>query len=118
MFTYKQGDVVFVPFLFTDASTSRKRPVLIISNDSINGNNLHHDFVAVAITSTIRGTSYAIKIDQSDMQPGHNLRNISEIQCDKLATIQKNLVINKIGRLNDTVFTIALSKIKNDVIGN
>lgn len=34
---YKQRDIVLIPTPFTDLSSNKKRPVIIISNDSKNG---------------------------------------------------------------------------------
>ncbi|MDQ6815598.1 MAG: type II toxin-antitoxin system PemK/MazF family toxin [Bacteroidota bacterium] len=33
---YKNGDIVWVKFPFTDASSGKLRPALIISNDTVN----------------------------------------------------------------------------------
>lgn len=117
MFLYRQKDIVFVPFPFTDASTSKKRPVLIISSDSINSNDSHGDIVATAITSKIRRTPFGIKIDDGDMVNGRLPANESEIQCSKIATIQKNIVIKKFGKINDTIFGTVKSKITDEVLG-
>jgi len=48
MTPYKCGDVVLLPFPFTDLSTSKQRPALIISSDWYNDNR--NDVIVVAIT--------------------------------------------------------------------
>ena len=46
---FKQRDIVLIPF--TNLSSNKRRPVVIISNDSYNQANF--DIVVVAITSNI-----------------------------------------------------------------
>ena len=46
------GDIILVPFPFTDQSTSKKRPAVIISTARYNAER--PDFIIMAITSQIR----------------------------------------------------------------
>lgn len=48
---YSFGDVVLVPFPFTDQSTSKKRPAVVISSDAYH--QRRRDIVVMAITSQI-----------------------------------------------------------------
>lgn len=45
---YKQADIVVVKFPFTDGSEFKKRPALVVSNETINKNG---DYLIVQITS-------------------------------------------------------------------
>jgi mRNA interferase MazF len=49
MTTYEPGQVITIPFPFTDLTTTKKRPALIISSQSFNQS--HDDLIVVAITS-------------------------------------------------------------------
>ena len=113
---YKQKDIVMVPFLFTDASTEKKRPVLIISNDHINRDYQNGDFVGIAITTTVRQTPYTVQIDKSNLESG-DLPQQSLIQCSKFATILKSKVIKRLGTIDDKTFSAVkanvLAVIKN-----
>ena len=48
---YKQRDIVLIPVPFTDLSSKKRRPVIIVSSDDYNQNNL--DIVGVALTSNL-----------------------------------------------------------------
>ena len=50
--TYVFGDVILVPFIFTDLSVGKKRPAVVISDGD--RHSLHGDLIILAITSTIR----------------------------------------------------------------
>ena len=46
---YRRGDIVLVPFPFTDLSSTQKRPALVVSPDRFNAHA--QDVLLVAITS-------------------------------------------------------------------
>lgn len=50
--SFEQGEIVFVPFPFTNLSATKKRPVLILSNTDYN--KRLSDFVSCGITSDIK----------------------------------------------------------------
>lgn len=54
MTLYKQGDVLLVPFPFTDQSSSKQRPAVVLSGESYNDN--HSDIILAPITSKIART--------------------------------------------------------------
>ena len=60
---YKRGDIVLVPFPFTDFSTLKQRPALVISSNTFN--NSREDVILVAITSqsgsAFKGNNYPIR---------------------------------------------------------
>jgi mRNA interferase MazF len=51
MTAFKRGDVVLVAFPFTDLTTTKMRPAVIVSSDAFNQNHL--DIVLAAITSQV-----------------------------------------------------------------
>ena len=47
---YKQKEIVLVPFPYSDLSATKKRPVLIVSNNHYNNN--FEDVIVCVITSS------------------------------------------------------------------
>ncbi|MCL2284885.1 MAG: type II toxin-antitoxin system PemK/MazF family toxin [Firmicutes bacterium] len=54
--TYSQGDILLIPIPFTDLSTSKKRPVLVLSNSDYN--KTADDLIVAAITSNLDDKPY------------------------------------------------------------
>jgi len=54
MTSYRQGDVLLVPYPFTDQSGSKQRPSVVLSGDVYN--QTHPDVILAAVTSQIRHT--------------------------------------------------------------
>jgi mRNA interferase MazF len=52
MTTYKFGDVVLVPFPFTDQTTTKKRPTIVVSSQDYN--SARPDLIVIAVSSQIR----------------------------------------------------------------
>lgn len=83
---YQPSDVVLLPFPFSDLSAHKKRPVLILKAENVQG-----DFLAVQITSQ-PGYESALVLEQSDFSVGV-LPKTSFVRPDKLITLNKSLVV-------------------------
>lgn len=97
---YKQGDILLIPIPFTDLTSNKKRPVLVISND--NYNTKTDDIIVTAITSNILTKDYSILISNEDLREG-DLKVNSCIRVDKIYTLSQNIVIKKFGVVNDNI---------------
>ncbi len=93
----KQRNIVLIPFPYSDLSTEKKRPVLIISNEDYHKNN--QDVICCAITSSKEQIYRGVAIDNSDLEEG-NLKTKSTVKPGKIYSILRNRIIMKIGKLN------------------
>ena len=94
MDTLSFGDTVLLRFPFTDGTTFKKRPALVI-NDSSDG-----DIIVSRITSQIYKTKYDVYIEHWDKV---GLKLPSVIRVHKLATLEKNMVEIVMGVIDDTL---------------
>lgn len=89
---FKKGDIVLVPFPFTDLSGSKVRPALIIANPG------GDDVVLLFISSN------ATKLDKYEviLKPSktNNLKIPSTVNCAKIATLEKKIILGEIGSLS------------------
>jgi len=99
---FKQGEIVLIPFPFSDLSSVKQRPVLIIS--STNYNNKAEDVVTCGITSNLKDSEYSMLIESRDLIEG-SLPVKSRIKVDKIFTLKQSLIKKKIGRVNKKLFT-------------
>ena len=98
---FEQGEIVIVPFPFSDLSATRKRPVLILSK---NKNNLvYDDIVTCGITSNLKDSFNSVLFDNSDLDKGA-IPVKSRIKVDKLFTLDKSIILKKIAKLNKVAF--------------
>jgi len=88
----RQGDIFLTPFPFSDLSSTKKRPVLILSNSKYNG--LTEDVIVAAITSKDMDREYSVCLSSNDLSEGQLLVD-SYIRADKLFTISQGLLIKK-----------------------
>jgi mRNA interferase MazF len=49
MTNYERGNIILVPFPFSDQTTTKKRPAVVISSDSCN--EISPDIIIMAITT-------------------------------------------------------------------
>ena len=105
---HKQGDIILIPIPFTDLSSSKRRPVLVLSNNDYNSKT--DDIVVAAITSNILLKDYSVNITTDDLIDG-NLKVDSCIRADKIYTLSQNIVIKRFGTVNEDVIEEVKSKI-------
>ena len=94
--SYSFGDLVLVPFPFTDQTASKKRPAVIVSADAYHQRRL--DAIVMAVTSQILRPAGALgEVLIGDWQ-GAGLPKASLIK-PVLATIEQRLILRKLGAL-------------------
>lgn len=91
---YSFGDIVLVPFPFTDQSTSKKRPAVVSSNAY---HQARPDLVIMAVTSQLRPTTHFGEVMVQDWQAAGLLKP-SAIK-PVITTIEQSLVIRAMGKL-------------------
>jgi mRNA interferase MazF len=111
MSTYKQRDVVLVPFPFSDLSGQKVRPVLILSNNAYNQQS--EDVVVCGLTTNLRPAPYSIIVDVMDVEQPGTLRHKSKVKADTLASLHQSILIKPIARLKLPVFRQVVSEIEN-----
>ncbi len=90
---YKQSEIVLVPFPYSDMSGSKRRPVLIVSNDQYNAS--FPDTVVVVITSKIgKVDEYSLTLESKDLEIGL-LPEPSLIRVHKLFTIEQSRILKR-----------------------
>ena len=94
---YEQGEIVIVPFPFSDLSNIKQRPVLILSKDA--DNNISDDLVTCGITSNLKDVKYSVIINNEDLEKG-KIPLSSRIKVDKLFTLDKSIVKKRIAKIN------------------
>ena len=94
---YAKGTVVLVPFPFTDLSGDKVRPALIVSKTK-----LADDVVVVFVTSQnerkIQTTDVPIKTTDASFNLT-GLKTNSLVRVQKLATLNKQVVLGELGTL-------------------
>lgn len=97
---YKQGDILIIPIPFSDLTSNKKRPVLVVSNSEYN--NKTEDLIVMAITSNLESKDYTILFTNEDLTEG-SLKLTSCIRVDKIYTLSKNIVVKKFGLVNANI---------------
>ena len=93
-----RGDVVLVPFPFTDLSTQKQRPALVISSNSFNASSA--DTILLGITSQIpKSLAESDYHLTSDEQKQAGLPKPSLVKATKVVTLSQALIRRTVGQL-------------------
>ncbi len=103
MAEFVRGDVVVVPFPFSDLSQAKRRPALAIAE--LTGD----DLILCQITSQSVKDSYSIPVSDSDFSEG-GLKQPSHIRPNRLFTADSNIILYRIGKLKTDVLNRVIEK--------
>ena len=87
-----KGDIVVLPFPFSDLTRAKRRPAVIAA--SLSGN----DIILCQITSQRVRDRYAIELNDSDFETG-TLRQKSNIRPNRLFTADTHIILYQAGHL-------------------
>lgn len=103
-----QGDLVLVPFPFTDLSSKKTRPALVLSAGPFHGGR---DVIVCAVTSNLHNSDHSVLVEQKDMVDG-TLRATSRIKASKVATLDRSIVRRRVGRVDGGVVRQTLKELR------
>lgn len=108
--SFNQGDVVLVPFPFTDLSAVKQRPALILSPKRLN--KVRTDLIVAAISSQIPNVigEDEILLSEADQRTA-GLPKTSIIKLGKIFTIHQGLIRKKLGGVPDSTLESILQKL-------
>ena len=100
------GEIVVIPFPFSDLTQSKVRPALCLA---VAGRG---DYVLCQITSQPYGDPLALKIDDQDFVSG-GLHVESFVRPGKLFTADANLILSTEGKLSVAAYQRVLNTVVN-----
>ena len=104
MAKFVKGDIVVIPFPFSDLSQSKRRPALVLT--ALQGN----DLILCQITSQNVKDDYAIPVNQNDFASG-SLNQESNVRPNRLFTADNQIVLYRIGNIKKIKLDQVISKV-------
>jgi len=102
------SEIVLLAFPFTDLSATNRRPVLVLKAGNAQG-----DFLAVQITSQL-GYRPPMRLIAEDFELG-GLPKESIVRPDKVFTLNKAIIIRRVGKLTQSGFERILQAVCQQV---
>ena len=87
-----KGDVVVVPFPFSDLTQAKRRPALVVA--TLTGD----DLILCQITSQAVRDEYAVPLRQEDFESG-GLRQASNVRPNRIFTADQRLILYSAGHI-------------------
>ena len=94
-----RGDIVLVPFPFTDLTSSKVRPAVVISPD-LQTEDIIIAFISSVIPRTLAKTDFLLTSKDKNFAAS-GLKKDSLFKMNKLLTISSALIISRLGRATD-----------------
>ncbi len=95
-----QGELVLIPVPFSNLSSQKRRPVILISNTDYN--RISRDVLVVAVTSNLTVFPHSFPLSSADLSRG-TLNRPSMIRADKIYTLEQTLIIKPLGMVKPEI---------------
>ena len=112
---YKQGDIIIMPVPYTDLTSFKRRPVLVVSHDGYN--QKQKDLIVMGVTSNTTDRDYIVKFDTADLKSGTILKK-SCIRADKIFALDRSVVLKKIAAVSDGILERAIEMLGEAIAPN
>ncbi len=99
----QKGDVILIVFPFSDLSGNKLRPALVIAESA-------NELTVVFITTQLKWKEPTDAVLHPDKQNG--IRKQSLLRISKIATLDKTLVMGRLGFINSIIQNEVDSKLK------
>lgn len=97
----KRGDVVLALFPFTNLSSQKVRPALVITPDA-KSTDVVIAFISSSIWQEAASTEYILDIGHPDF-PATGLKKTSVFKMNKLLTIERTLILRWLGMVSPAI---------------
>lgn len=104
MARFVRGDVVIIPFTFSDLRRAKRRPALVLAE--LEGG----DHILCQITSQRVRDRHAIELDDADFESG-GLKQKSHVRPNRLFTADTRIILYQAGRLKPEKVREILAKV-------
>jgi mRNA interferase MazF len=101
-----KGEVVVVPFPFSDLSNFKRRPALVLA--PLKGD----DVILCQITTISRGDGYSVRLSDSDFRIG-TLHHESNVRPNRIFTAEESIIVRSIGEISQTKIDEVMNRIIN-----
>ena len=105
---FQPCEVVLLPFPFSDLSSTKRRPALILRSLEAYG-----DIVALAITSRSSHPA-VVALEPGDFELG-SLPKLSWVRCDQVHTFDQSLILGRIGKLTPEAYERVLKALCSEL---
>lgn len=93
----KKGDIVLVPFPFTDLSTTKLRPAVVLWVEG-SGNDITVCFVSSQNLNRITSEEFLIEATHEEFA-ATGLKLSSKVRVSRIVTLTRSLISRRIGQL-------------------
>lgn len=98
----RRGTVVLTPFPFTDLSGAKVRPAVVVSRSDRPGDDVILAFISSVVPARPLPTDLVVDPSHPNFRET-GLKVPSIVKCDKLATVQRRIILGELGQLSPTL---------------